>query len=569
MPLARAALEAIQQDSFADDLELPADALAWTPEEVRAFCESGGVQKPTAKLTSAPTKEFSAIKLFGDSHANTFISVEPAVPGADSPTIIAYPYTAGSAMGLHHCDSITGYREALIGDLRGTQPGEAVVLKFGQVDCDFVYYLKWVEDQSLAFEAFAAASVRKYFCFIDNALATLPVTREQLHIMSPFPTVVDDAALRESLCTLPFMSASFKRHFRAKLMTLKLPSLAVRTAQGLCYCERLQAEAAARGLRYLDVYTPLLGGHGVCDLANPDANHHLGRRHVPLLLQALGEAFGGNYVVARMPVQRPAPSLMAPRVAQGLSSAIRGDQGQPMAIKFNQCQSAPRNQGQSDPRVAQRPGGADEAARFLEWPPPNKEAPNQEAARLLEWHHLFGALRSGQIQLRLHTHAVRTYLQIEAILGAPIPMQLATPSRDAPGFATWLVRIQHQIQDQKLPHGPGDWVAQPSQAAHEHAETCTEDVRGPAADRSTRDEPPSIEMVRVLGRYRNYDDLHAWLVEGSTRGAADAMRALLLEAGQLAGHHNAQAVGASGAGPLFAVPPASFHAALSSELHSR
>jgi hypothetical protein len=226
MPLARAALEAIQQDSFADDLELPADALAWTPEEVRAFCESGGVQKPTAKLTSAPTKEFSAIKLFGDSHANTFISVEPAVPGADSPTIIAYPYTAGSAMGLHHCDSITGYREALIGDLRGTQPGEAVVLKFGQVDCDFVYYLKWVEDQSLAFEAFAAASVRKYFCFIDNALATLPVTREQLHIMSPFPTVVDDAALRESLCTLPFMSASFKRHFRAKLMTLKLPSLA-------------------------------------------------------------------------------------------------------------------------------------------------------------------------------------------------------------------------------------------------------------------------------------------------------------------------------------------------------
>lgn len=66
---------------------------------------------------------------------------------------------------------------------------------------------------------------------------------------------------------------------------------------------------------------------------------------------------------------------------------------------------------------------------------------------------------------------------------------------------------------------------------------------------STRDEPPSIEMVRVLGRYRNYDDPHAWLVEGSTRGAADAMRALLLE-----GHHDAQAEGASGAGPLFAVP---------------
>ena len=388
MSLARAALEAIQHDHFADDLELPADALAWTPEEVRAFCESGGVQKPAAKLASAPTTEFSGINLFGDSHANTFISVEPAVPGADSPTIIAYPFTAGSAMGLHHCDSITGYREALMGDLRGTQPGEAVVLKFGQVDCDFVYYLKWVEDPSLAFEAFAAASVRKYFRFIDNALATLLVTHEQLHIMSPFPTIVDDAALRESLCTLPFMSGSFKRHFRAKLMTLKLPSLAVRTAQGRSYCERLQAEAAARGLRYVDVYTPLLGGQGVCDLVNPDADHHLRRRHVPLLLKALGEAFGGSYVVARMPAPRPASSLMAPRVAQGQSSAIKSNQGQPMANKVNQ--------GQSAPRVAQRPGGAD------------------EAARLLEWHHLFGALRSGQIQLRLHTHAVRTYVQIES-----------------------------------------------------------------------------------------------------------------------------------------------------------
>ena len=235
-----------------------------------------------------------------------------------------------------------------------------------------------------------------------------------------------------------------------------------------------------------------------------------------------------------------------------------------MAIKFKQGQSAPRNQGQSDPRVAQRPGGADEAARLLKWPPPNKEAPHQEAARLLEWHHLFGALHSGQIQLRLHTHAVRTYLQIEAILGAPIPMQLAAPSRDAPGFATWLVRIQHQIQHQEPPLRPGAWVAQPSQVAHEHAGTCTDDGPAPATNHCTRDAPPSTEMVRVLGRYRNYDDPHAWLVEGSTRGAAYAMRALLLEAGQ----QNGRAVGASTAsimGASFVVPPASFRAALSSE----
>ena len=150
---------------------------------------------------------------------------------------------------------------------------------------------------------------------------------------------LDDAALRESLCTLPFMSASFKRHFRAKLMTLKLPSLAVRTAQGRSYCERLQAEAAARGLRYVDVYTPLLGGQGVCDLVNPDADHHLRRRHVPLLLKALGEAFGGSYVVARMPAPRPASSRMAPRVTSCSSRSIECHQEQSRATDGKQGQS--------------------------------------------------------------------------------------------------------------------------------------------------------------------------------------------------------------------------------------
>mmetsp|Transcript_41030 Transcript_41030/g.132972 ORF Transcript_41030/g.132972 Transcript_41030/m.132972 type:complete len:148 (-) Transcript_41030:368-811(-) len=74
-------------------------------------------------------------------------------------------------MGLAREDSHTGYRAALLDDLRRVPRGDSVVLKFGQVDCDFVYYLKLVHDASLTFEAHLARSVERYFAFIDGALA--------------------------------------------------------------------------------------------------------------------------------------------------------------------------------------------------------------------------------------------------------------------------------------------------------------------------------------------------------------------------------------------------------------
>ena len=64
-----------------------------------------------------------------------------------------------------------------------------------------------------------------------HGCASLPVTREQLHIMTPFATCVADAHLRDSLCTLPFMDAAFKRGFRAKLDGMILPDVAQRWAR--------------------------------------------------------------------------------------------------------------------------------------------------------------------------------------------------------------------------------------------------------------------------------------------------------------------------------------------------
>ncbi len=261
------ALSDLRDEFFADDIPITDEMRFWSVDQARQYFESGGTEQvvaPVAQVAeptpvpsaSAPTasrpgaRAFTAIKLFGDSHVNTFITIE-ATDGAVP--LLAYPYTAGSAMGLRHADSITGYRAALEGDLRASKPTELIVLKFGQVDCDFVYYLKLADQPALRFDDFAADSVRKYFSFVDDALASLPVAKNNLRIMTNFATCVPDSHLRESLCTLPFMRADFKARFRAKLEAMSLPSLAQRTANGRAYAALLRKEASARGLGCVDV----------------------------------------------------------------------------------------------------------------------------------------------------------------------------------------------------------------------------------------------------------------------------------------------------------------------------
>ena len=461
----------------------------WTEQEARAFFESGGADKPVKRASAveaAPDLLFpiqqpldsprgkrdlprlNRVKLFGDSHTNSFISVE-----CKPMPLLAYPFTAGSAMGLRHADSITGYRKALEGDLLGTKPADAIVLKFGQVDCDFVYFLKLVDQPSLSFEDFARDSVRKYFTFVDDCLASLPLRREQLIIMTPFATCVPDAHLRESLCTLPFMQPEFKRQFRVKLDALRtLPSLDERTRNGARYAQLLREAADERALRTIDMHTPLLGGGpsgGVNRLINADQNHHLVDEHIPMLLQALDAAFGGPH---RMAISPPATSM---------PPAAAASAGQPM-----------------------------------------KESDAQAA---MAWVEAFQALRSGRVLLKLAGHAVCSYRTVHARFGPPLPMQFSTPRNGSVGFATWLVQF---------PAAEGD---APSATATD----------------------PQLPIARILGRYRNYDDEHAWLVECSTPTLIDCVRTVL----EAPSDQRRPGAAAARSGIAYEVPPPAFHQVLS------
>ena len=385
--------------------------------------------------------------LFGDSHANTFISI--------TPNIIAFPFTAGSAMGLRKLGSISGYRRVLEESLMEYACKSAmdttICFKFGQVDVDHVFYLKLAQNPELSFKKFAEDSVTKYMSFVDHVLSAGGIALDRVYVMSPFPTVVADAHLRESLCTLPFMDRAFKDQYRKKLDSMVLPTLIERTAHGALYSQLLQDEALRRGLRFIDVHSPLLGGpNGSAALLNPDHNHHLRNAHIPFLLHTLDTAFGRKHEQSVLP--SPASTIHC-----------KADAAQPQ--------------------------------------------------RLLAWVQLFTSLTSGQTRLDLRGHACSSYRAVVAAFGPPLPFQLSEPTREAPGFATWLVRF--------LP--------------------CDDAPTG---------------VVRILGRYCNYGHQHAWLVQCSTAGAVlvERVRGAIAALGAPDGH---------AADYSYEVPPHEFHEALS------
>lgn len=318
------------------------------------------------------------IHIFGDSHTHVFAAVE-----CSAHAILAYPFVAGSAMGLNHSNSRSGYRGVLERDLLSVGPTEVVAFKFGQVDIDFVYYLKLVDTPALSFDAFAADSVVKYLNFVENVLHRFPFGRDRFFLITPNPTVVTDPYLRESLCTLPFMRAEFKTEFRAKLDKMELPDMLTRTSYGQRYCELLQSKAGHLGLKTVDMYNCLLGLDGVALMPNVDAQHHLIARHVPLLLSVLDRAFGGKHSQS----ESQQPAVLHSQISKSLLT-----------------------------------GGL--------------------SASDVKWLQIYSEVTTGRRNLKLRGHVQGSYENIARKCGQPM-RQSCTP--EGPLFASWLVRFFGEV----------------------------------------------------------------------------------------------------------------------------
>ena len=93
----------------------------------------------------------SKFHLFGDSHIGII----------NHKDIIKHQFNACSAMGLNNLSSISGYRKKFLNLYNNIPKNEKIMLKFGQVDTEFVYYLKLTK-KYISFLEFAQYSIDKF-----------------------------------------------------------------------------------------------------------------------------------------------------------------------------------------------------------------------------------------------------------------------------------------------------------------------------------------------------------------------------------------------------------------------
>ena len=103
--------------------------------------------------------------LFGDSHIHWI----------NNTNITKHLFSAGSAMGLNNPNSVSGYQNKFLEIYKNIPESEKIILKFGQVDTEFVYYIKLASNNNLSFVDFANDSITKYF----NLLKSRNKLREQ------------------------------------------------------------------------------------------------------------------------------------------------------------------------------------------------------------------------------------------------------------------------------------------------------------------------------------------------------------------------------------------------------
>jgi hypothetical protein len=205
------------------------------------------------------------IYLFGDSHINSIFN----------PKIIHRQFTASSAMGLNKKNSVSKYHDKVIEELTKIHfrhnSRDKVFFKFGQVDTDFVYYIKLSNNHHLTFHDFAVDSVNKYFNFIYHW-----VDKNKLSVLSIYPPFVSDSLFRQSLYNLHFMDNHFKNDIQNKLNDITLPDIVERTKNNEFYNHLLKQKCQEYNIPFIDVFYPLLDDSTkITKYLNYHNDHHL------------------------------------------------------------------------------------------------------------------------------------------------------------------------------------------------------------------------------------------------------------------------------------------------------
>lgn len=198
--------------------------------------------------------------LFGDSH----------IFGINHSQIIKNQFKASSAMGLNNSESVSGYRHKFLDIYSRIPKNDKIMMKFGQVDTEFVYYIK-LSNKKISFKEFAQDSVNKYFEFITDNLSL-----QNLVILSIYPPFLNDTHVKTGITGLHFMKHDFKKKLLKKLDTVTIPNIAERIDFNRYYNQLLKQKCDEYKIRYIDLFTILIKKKNKKPLClNQHLNHHL------------------------------------------------------------------------------------------------------------------------------------------------------------------------------------------------------------------------------------------------------------------------------------------------------
>jgi hypothetical protein len=258
-------------------LDLAASAL-WQADT------SGSDPAQIAKLLR-PSPAYRPLAIISDSHGLFYLTEEVLWAGRWLPVPLLC--TGASARGLGNPQSRAKAGERIRAHLKrleGDLAHGAVLLKFGQVDLEFVCDYRRIRDGRRAFDpahaaAFARESARRYLAFLRDLRAGTPLT---LIVTAALPPSLNDAALREGYMNAHIVELHAElspEALRAELQKLEMPDWKARTELAHIFNAELSQGCAEAGLVFYDDFTPLLGPDGVI---SPDlliwhggTDHHL------------------------------------------------------------------------------------------------------------------------------------------------------------------------------------------------------------------------------------------------------------------------------------------------------
>jgi hypothetical protein len=238
----------------------------------------------------APSPAYRPLAVISDSHGMLYLSEDVLLGGRLLPVPLLC--TGASARGLGNPASrvqagalMRAHLKTVERQLGEDRLGEALVLlKFGQVDLEFVYDYRRVRDGRRAFdladaEAFARDSARRYAAFVRDLASETPL---KLVVTAALPPALNDAALREGYMNAHIVEMHAEigpEALRDELQKLEMPDWRVRTDLARTYNRELAAACAEYGLIFFDDFTPLIGPDGLIDpellIWHGGTDHHL------------------------------------------------------------------------------------------------------------------------------------------------------------------------------------------------------------------------------------------------------------------------------------------------------